>query len=116
MTLPDLGTLRLLNKVYEQEMLKVKNSNAVFEQNFRFHFEMYKLSGSDILVAMIETLWLRIGPTLHKHMAFSEIKGAPNIHGAILEALQNHDSEAAADALRKDLESAFRVILPLLPN
>ena len=112
----DIKKLHALNKVYEQQMNKAKNPNGVFEQNFRFHFEIYKLSASDILVAMIETLWLRIGPTLHRYMGFSEIKGTPNIHGEILEALQQRDGEAAAAALRKDLESAFKVVLPLLPQ
>ena len=44
------------------------------------------------------------------------IKGTPNIHGEILEALQQRDGEAAAAALRKDLESAFKAVLPLLPE
>ena len=111
----DIKKLRVLNKNYEQLLKKPKNTNGVFEQNFRFHFEIYKLSASDILVTMIETLWLRIGPTLHKHLGFAEITGAPNIHGTILDALQTHNGKAAADALRTDLESAFKVILPLLP-
>ena len=112
----DIKKLHALNKAYEQQMNKAKNPNGVFEQNFRFHFEIYKLSASDILVAMIETLWLRIGPTLHRYMGFAEIKWTPNIHGEILEALQHRDGEAAAAALRKDLESAFKVVLPLLPE
>ena len=115
-TISDIKKLKALNKGYEQQMNKAKNANGVFEQNFRFHFEIYKLSGSDILVAMIETLWLRIGPTLHRYIGFAEIKGTPNIHGDILEALQQRDGEAAAAALRKDLESAFKVVLPLLPE
>lgn len=115
-TLADMKKLRVLNKAYEQQMNVTKNSNGVFEKNFRFHFEIYKLSASDILVAMIETLWLRIGPTLHRYIGFSEIKATPNIHCDILDALEKRDGEAAAFALRKDLESAFTVILPLLPE
>jgi GntR family transcriptional regulator, colanic acid and biofilm gene transcriptional regulator len=115
-TSSDIKKLRSLNRSYEQQMKKTKNSNQVFEKNFRFHFEIYKLSRSDILVTMIETLWLRIGPTLHKHFEFAEIKAAPNIHSSIIEALQQHDGDTAAAALRSDLESAFQVILPLLPK
>ena len=112
----DIKKLTALNKSYEQQMNKAKNANGVFEQNCRFHFEIYRLSASNILVSMIETLWLRIGPTLHRYIGFAAIKGTPNIHGEILEALQQRDGEAAAAALRKDLESAFKAVLPLLPE
>ena len=105
-----------LNGEYEEQVKIAKYPDRIFERNFKFHFEIYKQSSSDALVAMIETLWLRIGPTLHKYISFSEINATPNIHGEILDALQKGDGDAAAAALRKDLESAFRVVLPLLPT
>jgi GntR family transcriptional regulator, colanic acid and biofilm gene transcriptional regulator len=112
----DMKKLRTLNSSYEQHMNSAEKSSSVLEQNFRFHFEIYRLSASDVLVEMIETLWLRIGPSLHRYVGFAEIKGTPNIHGEILAALEKRNGEAAAAALRKDLESAFKLVLPLLPK
>ncbi len=79
--------------------------------NFRFHFEIYKLSGSAALVSLIETLWLRIGPTLHR---YSPPDGNITFHSQMIEALEQKAPEMAVQALQNDLTAAFRVILPQL--
>ncbi|MCL4746536.1 MAG: GntR family transcriptional regulator [Burkholderiaceae bacterium] len=111
-----LLALRKLNTAYE----KLKAADTIghcysLAPNFRFHFEAYKLAGSQTLLDMIETLWLRIGPTLHRSVAIQAgTLAAGNFHNAMLEALERRDEEAAAQALRADLVTAAREIMPQL--
>jgi GntR family transcriptional regulator, colanic acid and biofilm gene transcriptional regulator len=112
----DMKKLKALNSAYERYSRRADSASLALERNFQFHFEVYKLSKNEFLVEKIEAVWLRIGPALHRYVGFSAFKGSPNIHGAILDALERHDGEAAAKALREDLESAFDMLLPLLPE
>ncbi len=88
-------------------------STLSMQVNFQFHFEVYKLSGSDILVDMIETLWLRVGPTLQRYKPTNEAV-ITVFHNEMLDALTKGDAEAAFEALRNDLTTAYKWILPYL--
>lgn len=111
----DIAMLRRLNDDYMAQMAQpVRDDRLLVELNFRFHFEVYRLSGSPILVELIEVLWLRIGPTLVRYNPTSGGDVFRIYHTEILEALERNDAKAAVEALRDDLTAAFRVLLPRL--
>lgn len=111
----DLVLLSKINNEYQQILSGSDPSSSYSLQvNFRFHFELYKLSGSRTLVEMIETLWLRIGPTLQRHMPPHGDMSISTFHNRMLQAVASNDPEAADAALRDDLTSAARDLIPQL--
>ncbi|QYZ69385.1 GntR family transcriptional regulator [Neotabrizicola shimadae] len=78
--------------------------------NQAFHFEIYRACGSEVLIPMIESLWLQSGPcTRAAIFAFSDAgeTDAARYHHAILEALRRGDAEAARQALVDDISRPF---------
>lgn len=84
--------------------------------NEEFHFALYRAAHNDLLMTMIETLWLQIGPHLGRLVEISA-QGDPGVgvdaHERIVESVRNRDPEAARQALRADLEDSVDIFLPL---
>lgn len=82
--------------------------------NRRFHFAVYDIAGSPTLVALIETLWLRISPY------FNLLHGSGNYiisnehHRELLEALRRGDPNLARKAVHADIQDAYAVLAELL--
>lgn len=92
----------------------VEGKRAALAANFRFHFEIYRHSGSVTLVDLIERFWLRVGPMIHRYFASDSLASMTDTHEDIIEAIANGDAEGAELALRYDLNTAFTVIVPQL--
>lgn len=77
--------------------------------NKEFHFLIYRLSGFHSLVAMIETQWLRVGPSFHDlYPEFAlERQGVRN-HEMAIEALVDKDGEALRAAFENDIRDGSR--------
>lgn len=78
--------------------------------NRAFHFLIYEACGSEILIPMIESLWLQSGPcTRAAIFAFSEAgkHDAERYHLTLLAALEAGDGEAARAALVEDISRPF---------
>ncbi|MHA6345299.1 GntR family transcriptional regulator [Roseivivax sp. CAU 1761] len=84
------------------------------ELNYAFHFGLYRLSGSDVLLPLIEALWMQYGAYLNLIIREQD---AVNLeehrhHHEILAALEAGDAAAARAALIADIERSFRVLMP----
>ncbi|WP_174804066.1 GntR family transcriptional regulator [Martelella limonii] len=82
--------------------------------NQKFHFAIYRCSGSSVLLPMIESLWLQSGPcTRSAAYAFSRAakdRTSPDVgyyHRAMVEALERRDADAARQALVTDISRPF---------
>ncbi|MBN9235812.1 hypothetical protein QV13_07400 [Mesorhizobium hungaricum] len=110
----DINLLRRMTEDYHKILTgKERSVQRALSENFRFHFEVYRLSGSTMLVELIETLWLRIGPTLQRYMPSH---GNISFHNKMIDALAMNQPDLAADALRDDLTAAHDVIVAQLPD
>jgi len=81
-------------------------------RNYNFHFMLYRLSGSDVLLRMIEALWVQYGAYLNliiKQEAAQSVAEHEH-HSAIIDALEQRDREAAKRALGADIERSFGLI------
>ncbi|MFZ1813386.1 MAG: GntR family transcriptional regulator [Rhizobiaceae bacterium] len=82
-------------------------------QNYNFHFTLYRHSGSEVLLPMVEALWLQYGAYLNliiNHEAANEI-AEHQFHYEMIDALKFGDRKAAKAALANDIERSFRVLL-----
>lgn len=75
--------------------------------NWAFHAEIYRASRSDLLVSLIEPIWMRVGPYVHRMMPDREslIVSLPN-HKRARDALRRHDSRLAREAIMNDIRES----------
>ena len=115
-----LATARQLDAI-EASLIAMKRSvsekrlGQYLAEHHRFHFGIYAICKMPIVQEIIESAWLRCGPTLT--LALPEyIPGLKlyTFHVAALTALRDGDAERAAAAIRDDIESARNDICALL--
>ena len=111
-----IASLKTLNNQLSQEMdAPGTDKSAVVLINKELHFSVYEAARMPLLIKIIETLWLRIGPVLNYDLrAGSERtknKIAVGHHTKLIDALEQHDAERAKQALRADIEGAYTHIL-----
>ena len=99
----------LLSRAAKQEDVK-----DYLRANRAFHFTIYNAARSPTLVALIEALWLQIGPYLNLLRGSGNYIASNATHRAILEALAAHDGKAAAKALRADINDAYAILSKML--
>lgn len=107
----DIAVLEDINRRYAACAADIP---ATLQINFHCHFQIYRLAQSQHLINIIETLWTRIGPTLHWHSAGYEIAHVTENHARLIEALRAGNAKVAQRALERDLVDAARAIIPRL--
>lgn len=82
--------------------------------NRRFHFLVYRASGQDFLINVIESLWLQVGPLLNylDQTSLSESGSFFDHHADLIDAIESQNSEKAATAICDDILSAAVIIRP----
>jgi len=88
-----------------------RNTRAYVRANHDFHFGIYRASGSEALLTVIEGLWLQVSPyfhLLHNYIVANEE------HKLILKAIRDGDAKACGAHLREDIETATTALLKLL--
>ena len=82
--------------------------------NRDFHFTIYRAAGSDALQAMIESLWLQIGPYFNV-LNLTDNWGSANLqHKAMRAALARRDGAAVRRALEADIDGAAAALTQIL--
>ena len=83
-------------------------------QNFTFHFTLYRHSGSEVLLPLVQGLWLQYGSYLNLVIQREEAVRLDEHkhHFEIIEAMRRGDLETACKALKVDIERSFRVLMP----
>jgi DNA-binding GntR family transcriptional regulator len=79
-------------------------------KNQELHFKIYRSAPTQILMPMIESLWLQIGPVQALHTDGGIDFGA-EYHDVIIDALRRHDSAAAREAMAQDVSLGIRYLL-----
>jgi len=82
--------------------------------NHEFHFTLYRVSGSEILLPVIEALWLQYGAYLNliiNRPTIGEIEEHSH-HHEIIAARRSRDRAAAHRALEADITRSFRFLIP----
>lgn len=74
-----------------------------------FHFAVYNLCGMSGLLEMIESLWVRIGPTLlNLYPEFAETRSGVHNHVVVIEALIEKDPISVRAAFENDIRDGYR--------
>jgi DNA-binding GntR family transcriptional regulator len=76
--------------------------------NLEFHRTLYLRAQSPAMLAMVETLWLQLGPTMRALYGRLRRNTPPQQHRMILAALKAGDNPALRLALRSDVTQGLR--------
>ena len=98
------------------EMWKIPDDRQKYaEMHHKFHFSIYELADSPILLELIDSLWARIGPYF---LQIADIKGIQSFsnphHEKFFNALADKDNELMKDMIKTGLERTCNKILSSL--
>jgi hypothetical protein len=79
--------------------------------NHEFHFQIYTAARSTILLPMIESLWLQVGPFTYFSIPSPKTLWNAKHHKDILKALKSGDEDLAAAAISDDILSTAKFLM-----
>ena len=87
-----------------QQAIRAMDVKAYLEANEVFHVTLYRASGSPLLMELIETVWLKVGPIsnqLFENPRFA--KKLNDAHDDVMHALQQRDGTGVRKAIEQDM-------------
>lgn len=84
--------------------IAAQDAKAYLEANEAFHVTLYRASGSPLLMALIEAVWLKVGPI--SNQLFEDGRFALKLNDAhqdVMAALQQRDGAAVRRAIEQDM-------------
>lgn len=81
------------------------------ELNRDFHFAIYRMAESWVLLPFIESLWMQVGPFLRRFFASEGIRHDLDNHPQVVRALRRGDAVSLGDEIARDVADAADVLL-----
>lgn len=105
--------VKRLEKVNADLMRAIKERDIVgcLTRNQEFHFTLYEAAASEVLLPLIEPLWLQAGPIMYFSLISPDMPWDASAHGDVLEALAKKDSAAARRAIERDIRNTASYLL-----
>lgn len=79
-------------------------------RNHAFHTHLNGIAGAPILASLTASLWLRFGPSMRMVCGRAGTARLPDRHKDLIAALRASDPDAAADAMRGDVEQGMALL------
>ncbi|GAB6850940.1 GntR family transcriptional regulator [Paraburkholderia kururiensis] len=109
----DIGRLDTLAAAMADALAQGKHKRYL-DANEKFHLILYRAGGSPLLVDLIETVWLQVGPI--SNLLFGDAAFAQTLnhaHEALMQQLKQHDAAGVRRAIEHDLEHAAQYLRTL---
>jgi DNA-binding GntR family transcriptional regulator len=103
-----LKSLVRLNEAMDRALAE-RAAEKYLEMNQAFHFCIYTAANAPVALSIIEGLWLQMGPVQGLYTETSVGVGS-TAHARVLEALQQRNADAAAEALQEDIRIGIRLL------
>lgn len=95
--------------------LEQRDVQAYLADNSQFHLCLYRACANPILLRMIESLWLQVGPFFNRLFTEADLSLRLNdFHEQAFKALQARDGKAARLAMEQDMSFFGQFLLSLL--
>lgn len=111
MALPNLGAgdLQTLRELDDRvtRALDEGDTEAYVTSNLEFHFYLYQQGRPQVVLALIESLWLQTAPL--QHLVFNRfgVERMPDRHQDLLEAIVDRDEVAVRRAIEQDIREGL---------
>jgi DNA-binding GntR family transcriptional regulator len=94
-----------------RDAVKTGDVKRYLAANHNFHFGLYSAAGSEVVLPIVEMLWVQAGPFLNAVFTDQGTRNAGGSHAEVLKALRRRDPAGAAAAINSDLANAADLIL-----
>ncbi len=119
---PELATLAMINidkktiktlididKNTDLALLK-NDFSGYMRGNYDFHFTIYRRANNDVLLSLVESLWLQFAPYMRQVYNHLGTTALDDQHRIATKALENRDSIAFKNAIMEDLQQGMTFI------
>ena len=86
------------------------DTEGYMRQNYAFHFRLYRAAGSTVLLPLVESLWLQVGPFLRMVVGRLGTGYVVDRHQAAVRAIRARDEAALREAIRADVLDGQEII------
>lgn len=102
-----------LTTINRQLLVAIDNRDILncLSFNQKFHFTLYEAAGSEVLMPLIESLWLQSGPTIYMSLLIPSMPWSAAHHKEILAALKRNEAAAAKKAIVQDIRTTCKALL-----
>jgi len=83
---------------------------AYIRTNLEFHRTLYLRAQAPAMLAMCETVWLQLGPTMRALYGRLQRTELPHFHRAIVAALRAGDEPGLRLAVRSDVTAGLKLL------
>lgn len=98
-----------------ERAMDASNFTEVLRQNEEFHFLVYRQSNYANAVQMIESCWVRVGPSLNLlYPEFSISREGVSNHNKLLKDLESGRASRVSEHIRADIEAGFASLSALI--
>ncbi len=108
-TAAELARLRQIQQRM-RAIVDVAQAEDYLALNVDFHFTTYRAARSPLLIPLIESLWLRVGPYLNTMRTETTLGLGLDQHDEVLAALERGDGAAARAAVERELSEAAEIM------
>jgi DNA-binding GntR family transcriptional regulator len=104
------GLMRTLTDINDELLDAIARRHVLgcLSSNQRFHFTLYEASASDVLLPLIESLWLQFGPTMYLSLLSPDMPWDASAHLEILEGLRTGKPAVARRGVISDIRTTGR--------
>ena len=104
-----IDRLQAINNTISEAIAK-RDAVAYIRSNLEFHRTLYLRAQAPAMLAMAETVWLQLGPTMRKLYGRLNRTDVPKNHRLILAALRAGDEPGLRLAVRSDVTHGLRML------
>jgi DNA-binding GntR family transcriptional regulator len=92
------------------------DAGAYMRENYKFHFTLYRSGSSEVLVPLLESVWMQFGPFMRSVFKMEEKSDIVDKHQMTLEAIRRGDAEALGLAIQADIADAVHLLRQTLDD
>ena len=108
-----LALIDRLQNINEQIDLMIQRNDAqgYIQRNLEFHRTLYLRAQAPAMLAMVETVWLQLGPTMNALYIQLRRKQASDNHRKIIGALRAGDEPSLRLSIRADVTQGLQMLV-----
>ncbi len=104
-----IDRLQAINGLISEQIAR-QDAVGYIRRNLEFHRALYLRAQAPAMLAMAETVWLQLGPTMRTLYGRLKQKNSPHHHRLIIAALKAGDEPGLRIAVRSDVTQGLRML------
>jgi DNA-binding GntR family transcriptional regulator len=92
------------------ESLSGGDAETYMRENFAFHFHIYRAAGSQVLMPLVESLWLQFAPFMRTVYGRVGTAALDDHHKEAIDAVRGRDAGALRDAIAADIRCGMELL------